>query len=61
MALVLYLEPASLAPRAVGYRQHAFAPCVPGAVGGAPIRRFDGFGAWEELPSDGRTVADMWF
>jgi hypothetical protein len=32
-----------------------------GAVSGVPIRRFDGFGSWEEVPADGRTVGDVWF
>lgn len=33
----------------------------PEAVGQLPVRHFDGLGAFEDLPSDGRCVADMWF
>lgn len=33
----------------------------PETVAKLPIRHFDGFGAFEDLPPDGRTVHDMWF
>ncbi len=33
----------------------------PSAIGEIPIRHFDGHDSFEELPSDGRTVKDMWF
>ena len=33
----------------------------PGAVAAIPIDHFDGFGAFEDLPRDGRCVADYWF
>jgi hypothetical protein len=33
----------------------------PEAVAAVPILRFDGFGAFEDLPVDGRCVADYWF
>jgi len=32
----------------------------PDQVRAIPIRRFDGFDAWTELPADGRMVGDMW-
>jgi hypothetical protein len=31
------------------------------AVGHLPIDHFDGFDSFEDLPSDGRCVRDMWF
>lgn len=33
----------------------------PDAVGAIAIRHFDGLKNWEDLPSDGRCVKDMWF
>ena len=33
----------------------------PDAVAGLPIRHFDGLDSFDELPQDGRRVADMWF
>jgi hypothetical protein len=33
----------------------------PQAVGAIALDRFDGLGAFEDLPRDGRCVADMWF
>ena len=33
----------------------------PGAVAAIPIDHFDGFGTFEDLPRDGRCVADYWF
>ena len=33
----------------------------PAAVASVPIRHFDGLGRFEELPQDGRCVADYWF
>ncbi len=33
----------------------------PDAVAAIPIDRFDGLGAFEDLPRDGRCVADYWF
>lgn len=33
----------------------------PDAVAQVPIRRFDGLERWEDLPLDGRCVADYWF
>ena len=33
----------------------------PDAVAQIPIQRFDGLDRWEDLPSDGRCVADYWF
>jgi hypothetical protein len=33
----------------------------PEAVGAIAIARFDGLGTFEDLPRDGRCVADMWF
>jgi hypothetical protein len=33
----------------------------PGDVARIPIDRFDGLGAFEDLPRDGRCVADCWF
>lgn len=33
----------------------------PDAVAQVPIRRFDGLESWEDLPLDGRCVADYWF
>jgi hypothetical protein len=33
----------------------------PGPIAGVPVRHFDGLGTWEDLPSDGRCVKDMWF
>ena len=33
----------------------------PGSIAQVPIRHFDGFDKWEDLPSDGRCVKDMWF
>lgn len=32
----------------------------PEAVAAIPIRRFDGLGPFEDLPRDGRCVADFW-
>jgi len=34
---------------------------APGPIEGVPIRHFDGFDTWEDLPMDGRCVRDMWF
>lgn len=31
------------------------------ALHGLPIDHFDGFGAYEDLPRDGRCVRDLWF
>jgi hypothetical protein len=33
----------------------------PEAVAHIPLRRFDGLGKFEDLPRDGRCVADLWF
>lgn len=33
----------------------------PQAVASIPLQRFDGLVSWNDLPSDGRCVADMWF
>ena len=33
----------------------------PDAVADLPIRRFDGLDSFEDLPPDGRRVADLWF
>ena len=33
----------------------------PGAVANIPIDHFDGFDKFEDLPRDGRCVADYWF
>jgi hypothetical protein len=33
----------------------------PQAVGAIALARFDGLGTFEDLPRDGRCVADMWF
>jgi hypothetical protein len=33
----------------------------PDAVAGQPIDHFDGLNTFEDLPSDGRCVRDMWF
>jgi hypothetical protein len=33
----------------------------PATVADLPIEHFDGFDKWEDLPSDGRCVRDMWF
>lgn len=33
----------------------------PAAAMDIPIDHFDGFGTFEDLPRDGRTVKDMWF
>jgi hypothetical protein len=33
----------------------------PDAVAQIPIDHFDGFGKFEDLPRDGRRVADYWF
>lgn len=33
----------------------------PGEVASIPIDHFDGLGAFEDLPRDGRCVADYWF
>ena len=33
----------------------------PDAVAHLPIRRFDGLDKFEDLPPDGRCVADLWF
>jgi hypothetical protein len=33
----------------------------PESVGAIVLDRFDGLGAFEDLPRDGRCVADMWF
>jgi hypothetical protein len=33
----------------------------PDAVGAIIVRHFDGLKTWENLPPDGRCVADMWF
>ncbi len=32
----------------------------PGEVAAIPIRRFDGLNRWQDLPRDGRCVADVW-
>jgi len=33
----------------------------PGPIAGIPIDHFDGLGNFEDLPRDGRCVADCWF
>ena len=33
----------------------------PADVADIPLQRFDGLHGFEDLPSDGRTVADVWF
>lgn len=33
----------------------------PADVGRLPVRKFDGLGAFEDLPRDGRCVADLWY
>ncbi len=33
----------------------------PEAVASIPLRRFDGLHTFEDLPTDGRTVGDVWF
>jgi hypothetical protein len=33
----------------------------PGDVAAIPIDRFDGLDTWQDLPRDGRCVADVWF
>ncbi|HEY8050244.1 MAG TPA: GFA family protein [Ramlibacter sp.] len=33
----------------------------PDAVADIPVRHFDGFGKFEDLPDDGRCVGDYWF
>ena len=33
----------------------------PAAVADIPIRHFDGFDTWQDLPRDGRCVRDYWF
>jgi hypothetical protein len=33
----------------------------PGSVAHLPIRHFEGLDAFEDLPGDGRCVADIWF
>jgi hypothetical protein len=33
----------------------------PADVADIPLLRFDGLHSFEDLPSDGRTVADVWF
>ena len=35
--------------------------CEPDAVANIPIDHFDGLNAFEDLPRDGRCVADYWF
>ena len=33
----------------------------PAAIADVPIKHFDGLDAWEDLPTDGRCVKDLWF
>jgi len=33
----------------------------PGPIMGLPIEHFDGLEKWEDLPSDGRCIKDLWF
>ena len=33
----------------------------PDAVAHLPVRHFEGFVSWKDLPDDGRCVSDMWF
>lgn len=33
----------------------------PGSVEGLPVNHFDGLETWHALPSNGRTVRDLWF
>ena len=35
--------------------------CAPEDVAAIPVRHFDGFDSWTEMPDDGRCVKDMWF
>ncbi len=51
----LQLEPAGRLRMAANLRLTA-----PGPVAHLPIDHFDGLGSFEDLPHDGRTVADMW-
>jgi hypothetical protein len=51
----LHLEPDGLRRMAVNLRL-----TEPGPVAHLPIDPFDGLDTFEDLPRDGRTVADMW-
>jgi len=53
----------ALAPNAEGRRRIAvnLRLTEPEAVAKVPIDRFDGLGAFEDLPRDGRCVGDYWF
>ncbi len=33
----------------------------PDVVAAIPVQRFDGLSTWDDLPKDGRCVADVWF
>jgi hypothetical protein len=33
----------------------------PDQVAAIPVRRFDGFDTWKEVPAHGRVVADVWY
>ena len=52
-----------LQPNAEGKRRIAvnLRLTEPDAVARVPIDRFDGLDKWEDLPRDGRCVADYWF
>ena len=52
-----------LQPNAEGKRRIAvnLRLTAPEAVARVPIDHFDGFDKWEDLPRDGRCVADYWF
>jgi hypothetical protein len=52
----------AVAPEADGRRRIAvnLRLAEPGPIAHLPIDHFDGLVHWQDLPRDGRTVADMW-
>ena len=53
----------SLAPNKEGRQRIAvnLRLTEPDPIAHVPIRHFDGLDKWEDLPSDGRCVRDLWF
>jgi hypothetical protein len=52
------LEPNKEGRRRVGVNLRLTEPEL---IAHIPVRHFDGFDTWEDLPQDGRCVRDMWF
>lgn len=52
-----------MAPDAQGRRRMAvnLRMTEPAAIAQVPVDHFDGLDSWDDLPSDGRCIKDLWF